>query len=1033
MDAPETIRLLAPTANARGGLFTQLMKDLFFALGYDDLRLNVHKTGRELDIQGQHRFENRRVVAECKAHDTKMGGAELNKFLGVLTRERKKAEASPVSGYFVSLSGFTESAIEQEKESGEDCIITLTARQVIDQLEKSRVVIALPAACERSGQCAQHNALADVHIEGAELLGHKLGYMWAVYFSQGKEPTHFTLIHADGTPLANLVAKDVVAADRKCGGLLHSLQYLAPPAPAASEAKWADAAKARYLAWLEVECGFIQLDGLPADTDLSATRMKLERLFVPLKAVLLRESDDHRQIRKKEKDKVRPVGNILSKAARVAILAAPGGGKSTLLKRLAIAYGFPARRTEVDDALPHREWLPLLLRCRELRDRAHRPLLELLHDLSSHAGMSDAERAAFRQILQEALQRGTALLLVDGLDEITEEGARRTFAAHLRTFTAVFPQAALVVTSREAGYRLVSGVIAGACNQVRVAPLNEADVVRLCESWHAEVVGSSAKVRSEARQLAETIWNNERIRSLAENPLLLTTLLVVKRWIGELPRNRAALYREAIRVLLRTWNVEGYTPLDEDETLAQLSYVACGMMQQGIQQVGQKALLRLLQEARHELEAELQFSVIAPAQFIERIEYRSSLLMQVGHGLTENELQPVYEFRHLTFQEYLAARGLVEEQYPGRNEGKPLADLLEQHFEDERWREVIPLAATLAGRKAEDVIRRLTSVCQGVPHRPVGTVHGNPMHLLYLCLMDEAQATIPTLRAALLQVGRFSFLYRDQDLQLAIGTIMRSKYGQLFVELVEQSYLECGEHWTNFAGAMAGLAWITYGTEDPKRAPAELLSMLLKSLQRGDRKERVYAALACMSLAFDTIGSKPQWDNPSLNKYYPPLRDALGAMLRSDNRPEALAACWALAWFGEKRISTVPPSPSLVLSIWKVWRAADSESVSYFSSWALASQPLLPRASIPKDAWGECDEFLRNARGSVLRGKAASAPLVVSWYRCAPWSDTAIAGMISESVDQHWPTQHELGVRDLLQNLGEAGRPVLERLNKLEP
>ena len=61
-------------------------------------------------------------------------------------------------------------------------------------------------------------------------------------------------------------------------------------------------------------------------------------------------------------------------------------------------------------------------------------------------------------------------------------------------------------------------------------------------------MGDTAKIREDARELARTIWDNERIRALAENPLLLTTLLVVKRWIGELPRSRAALYREAIRV-----------------------------------------------------------------------------------------------------------------------------------------------------------------------------------------------------------------------------------------------------------------------------------------------------------------------------------------------------------------------------------------------------------------------------------------------------------------------------------------------------
>lgn len=57
------------------------------------------------------------VVAECKAHVAKMGGAELNKFRGAVECERDEHEPTPVAAYFISLGGFTETAIEQEKNS----------------------------------------------------------------------------------------------------------------------------------------------------------------------------------------------------------------------------------------------------------------------------------------------------------------------------------------------------------------------------------------------------------------------------------------------------------------------------------------------------------------------------------------------------------------------------------------------------------------------------------------------------------------------------------------------------------------------------------------------------------------------------------------------------------------------------------------------------------------------------------------------------------------------------------------------------
>lgn len=286
VNARTHLRLLGSTNNACGDLFTRLTADLFFALGYDDLHFDVHKSGREIDIQGTHRLLPRRLVAECKAHADKMGGDHLNKFFGVLSRERGKDKQTPVDGYFVSLNGFRETGIEQERETDiQDRIVLLDGPRVIEELIRIRILVSQSEAAERAGRCAAQAGLPDAILDGAELLGHPLGYLWAVYYSQGKQRTHFALIHADGTPLAADSAQEVIQADRKCKGTLHKLTYLSPPAPVPDREAIAKAAVARYRQWVVAECGDIQLDGLPADADLAAFSMRLERLFVPLKVV----------------------------------------------------------------------------------------------------------------------------------------------------------------------------------------------------------------------------------------------------------------------------------------------------------------------------------------------------------------------------------------------------------------------------------------------------------------------------------------------------------------------------------------------------------------------------------------------------------------------------------------------------------------------------------------------------------------------------------------------------------------------------
>jgi len=998
-----TIRLLASTNNARGDLFTRLAKDLFFALGYDDLRLDVQKSGREIDIRGTHRFELREVLAECKSEREPIGGRDANTFLGVLTRERDKSKDTPINGYFVSLSGFRETEVEQELQtSANNRIILLNGAQVVQELERSRLLVSRDHAVERAGRCAEYAGITAV-LEGTELLAHQTGYVWAVYYSQGKERTHVALIYADGTPLAQAVAREVVGADRKTGGSLYQLNYIGSAPPPADRRVLGEAALARYVQWIEQECGFIQLDGLPADTDLSATRMKLERLFVPLKVAIKSAEKSGQRV----DDVVVPVGEILKSSRHLALVAKPGGGKSTLLKRLAIAYAFPSRRTETDDELPEGEWLPLFLRCRELRDRSQRPIVQLLDDLPMHAGMNEEETAVFREQIHEALRSGKALLLVDGLDEISDEGSRGTFAQHLRTFVAMFPNAAIVVTSREAGFRLIAGVIASVCVQARIAPFDEADVQRLCERWHVEVIANSDKVRFEARELAETIWNNERIRLLAENPLMLTTLLVVRRCIGELPTRRVELYREAVRVLIRTWNTEGFAPLDLDEALAQLSYVACAMTEAGRQQIARKSLIALLRHAREELIPELQFTQVSPEQFIERIEYRSSLLMQAGFMDADGEVQPAYEFRHLTFQEYLTARGLVEEQYPGRDKGSSVVELLEPHFNDEGWREIVPLAAVMAGRRAEQTIIRLTTACdsEDVSAPTAGFVKRT---ILRQCLLDEVQVTPTTLRAALDQT------VRDGDhATISYAKLRTGKFAALFEQVVNDGYFSEGEQWQKYVFAMSDVL----GEDE-----AELERRLLSLLVSGDRLQKTRAALACMNIAFRNSPHCPgvlSWrkSRSVLVTKFEPLRDALSVLVGEDDLRVAFVASWALAWVGAARLPNSPPSPDLLRSLYRLWRS-QSGDFERFASWAFERQPLLPRGTFTMNDFPEADElFIKDDDEEV-----PPALIILSWYRRGPWNDNKLLTKIAKTKHLDDPT-----IIEILRECGSSGEPILER------
>jgi hypothetical protein len=550
MKPTSTIRLLTPSKNEKGDLFTRLISDLFHGLGYDEISRDLSKPGREIDIQSEHRHESRQAAVECKAHQGRMGGDAINKFRGAVDVERDET-GKKITGYFVSLGGFTGAAREQEKRKRKNKLVLLDSSEVIKELEQSRTILSDAEATGRAGECVNYAGLGNAVIDEVELLAHESGYIKAVIYKQNGARTHFALIHADGVALADTPAQVVIAADQSSGGLLHTLKYLPPIPVAPDRQEIQQRAKNHYQTWVNAECGFIQLDGMPTEADYSTKSLKLERLFVPLRVIIGNENA-HVGIQiyspsgyeaGSSNENEYPVSELLTNSARIALLAAPGGGKSTLLKRLATAYISEERRKEIADNLPAHDWLPLFMRCRELRGRATHSILSILEDIPVQTGMLAEDAEAFKVVTQEALRAGRVLLLVDGLDEIPDEADRKIFAKNLRTFLAVYPLIAMVVTSREAGFRAVAGVIADTCQHARLALLGSSDMAYICMKWHIEVAGiDSPEIRFQAAKLTQDIFSNQSILTLARNPLLLMTLLVVRRSIGELPRNRAGLY-----------------------------------------------------------------------------------------------------------------------------------------------------------------------------------------------------------------------------------------------------------------------------------------------------------------------------------------------------------------------------------------------------------------------------------------------------------------------------------------------------------
>lgn len=954
------LRVVAESPNEKGDVLTRLAGDVFHSLGYEDLLFNVPRTGREIDVLGTHRYESRRLICECKAHDEPIGGSAINKFAGVVQVERSR-DARPVSAYFLSVSGFKQSALAQEREFAEPRMVLMDGQGIVAQLVTGGILLDQAKAIDQASRILPATVRATASVQMTEVVASRNGWAWGIYYGVAwNDLTHVCFVHADGQVLS-----------RSAGLFLindASVQLMATPDSDVD--READLAVDAYRDYILSEFGVITLEGLQADQDVGARRFRLESLYVPTRlseqppssgvtGVASREIDfddfdydvqerfaPETQVAE-EPPSTMTAGTALARHPALAILGPPGAGKSTLMKRLAVAYSSADRLDQVQDDLPAIGCVPIVVRCRQIGHTAYRAIVELLAEQIVRAEHPELKEP-FGRAIGRLLRDGRILILLDGLDEIAGVQERLSFVLQLRTFLAVYPRTRLVITSREVGFRPIAGNIGELCKALYVQELSDEEITQLTVAWHRETVSASESVRNEAVRLATDICSVGRVRQLAANPLLLTTLLLVRRWVGQVPRRRSVLYGRAVDVLLMTWNVEGHAPISPEEALPQLGFVAYSMMIEGEQVVSAGRLRALLVRARAEMPDLLMHTRLSVAEMVDRIEERSSLLIQSGFEVIDGTLQAVYEFRHLTFQEYLCARAISDGWLAVGEADKSAVELIRPHLAKAGWEEVVVLTAALARRQSSAIVAALVEEASRLIERyiednapsvgdlneQIFTVVGN----IADCLADDVPVAPEVLEPAIRTV-----IEDDLDGELA-QELLGSRYEDSLRELVDRGLQRPEPLLRKYAKVYAELVASDYDDQAISLLPRQCTRMI----KHRDREQRLRGLSLLLFLAWSVHNAlspgmrrRPQGvlRRSSLRV---PAREVARLLASGEALDEAskMQAIWSMAWLAPL-LEDSGEVNSLQQRLLKDWVAAEDGSLAAFSAWTLARTPLI--------------------------------------------------------------------------------------------
>lgn len=445
------------------------------------------------------------------------------------------------------------------------------------------------------------------------------------------------------------------------------------------------------------------------------------------------------------------IEEILAKSSRLLIRGQAGAGKTTLLQWLAVrcaARDVPSSLRKWGDLLPF--FIPL----REYANGELPTPEQFLRRVGRH--IADEMPAGW---VQERLRRGEAVVLIDGVDELSADH-RNAARAWLRELVSAFPHARYVVTSRPAaidfGWLDDEGFTVA-----ELQPMTQRDVDAFIHRWHEAMRSQSTEADERKvldlneQRLLQMISFRGPLRRLAETPLLCALLCALNRdRHGEIPNDRMTLYRTALDMLLGRRDEERglkrLPGLFQTEQLLLLQDIAYWLVKNS-ESDAERVRVRNRIAARL---ASLGRVSAGPDEVLQYLLERSGLLREPVAGRLD--------FVHRTFQEYLAAKAAIESDDIG---------LLMEHASADQWREVIILAAGLASRRqADTMIRTLLQP-------PVRRRH----LLLAVACMETVSALDPVLRAEVQQSAKALVPPHDLD---AVRTLAAS--GEFIVDLLAE-------------------------------------------------------------------------------------------------------------------------------------------------------------------------------------------------------------------------------------------------------
>ncbi|MBE9006595.1 NACHT domain-containing NTPase [Fortiea sp. LEGE XX443] len=370
---------------------------------------------------------------------------------------------------------------------------------------------------------------------------------------------------------------------------------------------------------------------------------------------------------------------LASLYSKLMVLGKPGSGKTIFLKYLAIECNkgeFQGNYIAIFISL--KDYVEYFI------DNNDFSLLKYISQEFLSCGISAESTLSI-------LTEGKALILLDGLDEVLAEDVNRV-NREIRQFSQIYYKNRFVISCRIAAQKYKFPGF----TEIEIADFDLQQVEDFVKKWFVTVVHKS---REEGEAIGNLLIHqlhlpeNKQLRELAATPILIHLICLFFQTKSEFIFKPAKLYEQALNILLSRWDkIRGIQRYSCDLNLANkkklLAHIAAVTFEEGDYFFEQEKIQLLIDQylSKHYY----LFSI--PSELSNQQFPNSEVLLnlfEVQHGLLVERSQEIYSFSHLTLQEYLTAKNIVE------NYKDNSVNQLIIHITEKRWQNIFLLAVSM--------------------------------------------------------------------------------------------------------------------------------------------------------------------------------------------------------------------------------------------------------------------------------------------------------------------------------------------------